>query len=150
MMLSGVQIEKLVETNEISVDPFDTANLKEVSYTFTLDERIKVLKSVPFIDARHDAEFEELIISVDGYLLPPGAFIISFTREHVKLNSKYACLLSNRSSLAQMGLNITLNSTFAEPNTDGKFALEIHNAGSNPIKLFAGMAITKGIFFEVG
>jgi len=149
MIFSGVRIEKLVEAKEISIDPFNTANLRDASYTFTLDERMKILKNVPFLDARHDPEFDEFRISADGYVIQPDAFVVGFTREHVTLNGKYACLLSNRSSLAQMGLNTILDSTLAEPSTDGNFALEIYNAGSNPIKLFSGMAIVKGIFFEV-
>ena len=149
MIFSGVQIKGLIESGEISIRPFDQRNLKEASYTFTLGKKIKTLKPAPFIDSRYDAEFDELDIPEEGYLLEPNAFVVGFTNEHIELNGKYVCILSNRSSLAQMGLNITLNSILAEPSTDGKFALEIHNVGINPIKLFFGMAIVKGIFCRV-
>ena len=58
-------------------------------------------------------------------------------------------LLSTRGSCAQVGLNVLLSDTFAEPDTDCQLALAISNSSKSPILLFENMHIVKGIFFSL-
>ncbi len=149
MILSGKDIEAAVRNGEIGIEPFDTVQLKPASYVFTLGERLwRPAPTSPqpspghgresFIDSREDVELEEIPFPADGYLLQPGGFVIGRTCERVKLNGKFMMQLDTRSSLAQMGLNVTQSSTWAEPETDNTFVLEISNQGELPVRLFPG------------
>ena len=150
MFVSGEKIKELVAAGELGITPFNPANVKSASYMFTLDNRVRVTKSEgDFLDARVDAEFSEQIIPEDGLILEPGAFAVFFTKESVNLSGKYICLLSTRSSSAQIGLDISQGSFLCEPESNQQFALEISNHNNVPIKLFPGMKITKGIFSKV-
>lgn len=146
MYFSTKSIQRLVSEKEIIIDPFDPKNLKGCSYVFTLGSRIRVLKSAESLDARMDPDFDEFEMDEKGYELRPGQFAIFFTQEKVTLNGKFICLLSTRSTIAQMGLDVSQSSFLAEPDTDNPFALEISNNGNISVRLYPGIRIVKGIF----
>lgn len=146
MFLSANKIKELVAQMEIGITPFSEANLKGASYTFTLDNRVKFLKSKPYLDSRDDPECEESTISENGYELKPGEFAIFYTKEKVNLNGKYVCILSTRATIAQMGLDVIQTSFLAEPDTNNPFALETTNNSSLPVRMYPGTKIVKGVF----
>src|SRR3989344_2863270 len=95
MMLSGDQIKKAVGLGEILIDQFDEGLLKGASYTFTLGNKLRKLKSVEYVDTSDkDHDFEEFEIGEEGYLLQPGEFVICHTKEKLKLNQNICCFLS--------------------------------------------------------
>lgn len=149
MILSSSAIKEAVQKNELGIAPFDGSNLKGASYTFTLSPKLLLPKKVELITIRSECEREEFLMSPDGYILRPGEFVLGFTAEHLALRDKYACFLGTRGSCAQAGLSVLLSSSIAEPDTDNAIILEIHNAGSSPIKLEKGMKIVKGVFMPV-
>ncbi len=149
MILSGETIRRAVDDGSIGIAPFLTENIKEASYTFTLSADIRIPRKMPMVSLESDAVADELTIDSAGFILDPNMFILGYTQEKLTLNGKFGCMLSARGSCAQIGLNVLLSSTFAEPDTDGKIILEIHNAASSPILLTPGMKIVKGIFFRV-
>jgi Deoxycytidine deaminase len=149
MILSANKLKEAILNRGIQIQPFNEAQLKEVAYTFTLNSKISILKDVGVIDGGNPAQFEQREISEDGYILKPGDFIVGYTKEKVTLNHKYVCLLSGRSTQAQMGLDITQSSFLAELDTDNTFVLEISNSGNMPIRVLPGMKIAKGVFLEV-
>lgn len=146
MFLSGTEIVKAILSNEITISHFNKENVKGASYTFTLDSKYKRLKTNKLLDCRVDPEFEESTIGEDGFELRPGSFAIFYTKEKVTLNNKFTCILSTRPTIAQMGLNVTQNSFFCEPNTDNQFALEISNNGPVAVILYPNIKIVCGIF----
>jgi deoxycytidine triphosphate deaminase len=149
MFFSDQKIQSLVQAGEISIEFFNPQNLKGASYTFTLDSKVRLLKGKNFLDSRVIAEFDEVEIAEDGYELKPNDFAVFYTKERVKLNGKYLCILSTRSTIAHMGLDVIQSSFLAEPDTDNQFSLEITNRGPFPVRLFKGVKIVKGIFCSV-
>lgn len=149
MILSGGKIREEVLDNAIGIVPFQVENLKDASYTFTLSSKIRCPQQASIVSLETDNLSDDLEIGPDGFVLDPNAFILGYTEENLKLNGKFGCFFSARGSCAQIGLNLLLSSTFAEPDTDGKITLEIHNASNSPILLRAGMKIVKGIFLRV-
>ncbi len=149
MFLSGEKILKAVKDNKITISNFKKENIKGASYVFTLDSRVKTLKSKKYIDSRVDPEFNVKDIGPDGFLLKPGSFAVFYTKESVKLNGNYVCILSTRPTMAQMGLDTNQGSIFCEPNTDNQFALEIVNNGSIPVKMYPGTRIAVGVFSKL-
>ncbi len=153
-MLTAQEIKKAVANGEIIVDPFDEANLKPASYSFTLGNKFKKLKKKEFLDSKvKEQEFEEFELGEDGYLLQPGEFIICHTAETLKLAKNIACFLAMRGAKGQMGLDALGGEIFCEPGSeggwDGKLMLEMTNKGPYPIKLFSGVTIVKAIFFRM-
>ena len=146
MILSGASIAQAVKNGDFTIEPFDSAKLKGASYTFTLAPKLLILKKGDVLTPDSTPQYQEIVMGNDGYVLEPGAFAVGFTMEKLSLNGKYVCFLSNRASCAKLGLNVLLGSDFAEPDTDNPQTLEMHNAGTNPIKLEAGMKIAKGVF----
>lgn len=150
MFLSGSSIEQAVRDGSLGIDPFDSSNLKEASYTFSLSSRILIPKEGSVLSLSPKPKYEEVPTGPSGFLLNPGSFVLGFTQEKLSLKNKYVCFLSTRGSCAQIGLNVMLGSNFAEPGTDNPQILEIHNVASSPIKLETGMKIVKGVFALVG
>jgi len=146
MFLSQKKLKKLILKHAIRIEPFISENLKLASYTFTLDDKVHILQAAGTIDPTQKIQIVEMVIPNNGFELKPGHFGLFFTREKVTLNNKYVCLLSTRSTIAQLGLDVAQSSIFAEPNTNNKFVLEIVNNGPFPIKLYPGIKIVKGIF----
>ena len=149
MFLSKMQLQKLILQRQISIEPFDIGNIKEASYTFTLHGIVKKIKQVTLLDVQVPPDFETIDISENGYILNPGDFAIFFTKEKVTLNGQYVCLLSCLSKIAQIGLNVTQGSFFAEPDTNNRFVLEVTNTGPFPVILYSGTKIIKGIFSKI-
>lgn len=143
MILSKKSIEQAIDNGDLVIEPFSIELLKDASYTFTLASKLKMLK-------QPGSELEEVSMESSGFDLLPGMFVVGFTNERIVLNGKYGCFLSNRSSCAQMGLSVLLGSDFAEPDTNGTQALEIHNVSDSIIRLIPGMKIAKGIFMPIG
>lgn len=149
MILSGQKIKQHIQKNDIGIDPFSEENLKGASYTFTLDSKLRLLEDGQTLRADVKPNYKEIFIPEEGFTLQPGQFVLGFTKEHLKLNNKFACILSARGSCAQIGLNILLGSHFAEPDTDGQLVLEISNVSGLPIVLFSNMLIVKGVFIPI-
>lgn len=122
MILSAKSIEEAMTQNLIKIEPFSRENLKEASYTFTLQDEI---------------------------VLQPGEFKIGLTKEKITLDSTVCCQLSTRGSVAQTGVDALQSSTFVEPGSDNQLKLEIKNNSSIAITLPAGLPIAKGVFLEV-
>lgn len=148
-ILSKEHIQAAIESGQLDISPFDPANLKEASYTFTLAVRLLRVKTGQTFNVGERPNYDELSIPEEGYPLQPGEFVLGYTQEILSLNGKYACMLSVRGSCAQIGLNALLSDSFAEPDTDGCLALAIHNAGQSAILLQVGMKIVKGVFLAV-
>ncbi len=149
MFYSKDQIHDLVIKGEIEITPFDPNLLKEASYTFTLDSKIRTLKNKEFLDSRIDPEFDEIEIPEQGYKLNPGELVLCNTKETINLKGKYICLVGTRSTIAQMGIDVAQSSFIVEPDTNNQLILEVTNNGSLPVVLYPGTKIIKGIFSSV-
>ncbi len=149
MILTDQAIIDAIRTARLRIAPFALEHVKGASYTFTLGSMIRVPKKMKLVTAEQKLEFDDHEITADGFILQPNSFVLGYTQEMLSLQNAYGCFLSTRGSCAQMGLNVLLSSTFAEPDTDSILALEIHNASPNPILLQPGLKIVKGIFLPV-
>jgi deoxycytidine triphosphate deaminase len=77
----------------------------------------------------------------------PGDFLLGQIKEMLSISQNLACILDARTSLARIGLNVLQGSTFIQPGQGESYeALEISNISGNPIKIYSGMKIVKGIF----
>lgn len=150
MLLSRSAIQARLDQGFIQLDPFDPAHFKEASYTFHLGDRVRTYSADQVIDLEQiEPSYEERVLPMEGYVLEPGAFVVAFLQERVRLSSDVAMLLSVRGSCAQVGLNALNSDLFVEPNSDLHLKLAMKNVSSLPIRLRPGMRIVKGLFFQV-
>ena len=149
MLLSAEHLQNLIKQKKIRIKPFNANNLKGIGYTFTLGSQVRIPTSEIPLDPRKPVRYTETLISKEGYELQPGAFALFHTKEKVTLNGKYVCMISTRSSIAQLGLDVSQSSFFAEPDTDNEFILEISNNGNLAVRLFNGTKIAKGVFMDM-
>lgn len=103
----------------------------------------------------------QVTISADGYLVTPGAFLLGWTVEKIRLpyRSRIAARVEGKSSLARLGMGVhvtapTIHAGFGYKELDPHFAgnpiqLEIWNFGPLTIRLEKGMRICQLIFEEV-
>jgi dCTP deaminase len=100
-------------------------------------------------------------MTLDGYSLSPGSFLLGWTVEKVQLpyRSRIAARVEGKSSLARLGMGVhvtapTIHAGFGYNEGNPDFAgnpiqLEIWNFGPLTIKLMTGMRICQLIFEEV-
>ncbi|HVM73735.1 MAG TPA: hypothetical protein VMU13_02570 [Candidatus Paceibacterota bacterium] len=149
MILSQGKILEALKNGALSIIPFIEGNLKEASYTFTLGNKLRKLKTAKELDSRNDPDFEEIELTSKGYLLQPQDHILGTTTEHLSLRGNFACILSTRATIAQLGLDVSQGSIYCEPDTDNPLTLEISNSSTIPVRLFPGIKIVKGIFVTI-
>ncbi len=149
MILSDLDISRFLQTGDIVIEPFTQEHIKGGSYTFTLNEVLHIPKTSGIVDANNpEVDFEKIIIGEQGFILEPGMFVLGQTAEQLSVSQKLACMLDARTTLARIGLNVLQGSTFIQPGqSQSHETLEINNISKNPIRIYAGMKIVKGIFF---
>jgi dCTP deaminase len=101
-----------------------------------------------------------LLLSSEGFILKPGAFVLGWTEERIRLPhaSRLAARVEGRSSMARLGVGIhvtapTIHSGFgetADPQYPGtRIQLEIWNCGPFHVCLEKGMKICQLLLEEV-
>ncbi len=107
--------------------------------------------------AEHGTDF---ILSSEGFILKPGAFVLGWTEEQIRLphTSRLAGRVEGRSSLARLGVGVhvtapTIHAGFGatdDPQYPGtRIRLEIWNCGPLHVCLEKGMKICQLILEEV-
>jgi dCTP deaminase len=101
-----------------------------------------------------------LTIPAEGFILAPGAFVLGYTAEQIRLphTSRLAARVEGRSSLARLGVGVhvtapTIHAGFGatdDPEYPGtRIRLEIWNCGPLHVCLQTGMKICQLILEEV-
>ena len=150
MVLSDKDIKEYQTLGKIKITHFNEENLRSGSYSLTLGNTIYKLKQVTIIDVRDvKQEYDEFKLTDEGYVIQPGEFLLSKSKEHITLSDDIVGLLSTRGSRAQIGLNVLFSSLLLEPGTNNHIALEILNASSIPIRIYPGIPMVKTIFLPL-
>lgn len=160
MLLSDVSIKELVNSKDISIDPFKQEQLQPCSYDVTLaDEIVIFVPDVRLYDPSQayayantkdlgDVGTQTIHIS-DSYVLAPGEFILASTVEKVTLPSNVAARFEGKSSLGRMGLTTHITAGFIDAGFSGNITLEMKNETSWNIVIAPGMRIGQLCFFAM-
>lgn len=91
-------------------------------------------------------------VAEDGFILKPGQFALSNTREYVNLThkGKIAARVEGRSTLARLGLVVHLTAPTIHAGFSGRIVLEMYNFGAYPLILPPGVNVCQLIFERVG
>ncbi|OGD86825.1 dCTP deaminase [Candidatus Curtissbacteria bacterium RBG_13_35_7] len=139
-----------VEKGAIGISPLDAnwhQDVDQVSIDFHLGNNLKLFKAgaYRFIDTRRglpDDAMEEVNLSEgDPFILEPGAFAITSTKELLKLPTDILGRLEGKSSLARLGILVHSTAARFDPGWNGAPVLELGNLGPKPAILYCGMPI---------
>jgi len=143
-------IEKYIKERYIQISPLEKnwkEQIDQVSIDFHLGTDIKLFRggAYRFIDTRRglpsDAMEEVNLNEGDPFILEPGAFAITSTREVLKLPRDILGRLEGKSSLARLGILVHSTAARFDPGWNGAPVLELGNLGPKPAILYAGMPI---------
>ena len=76
--------------------------------------------------------------------IPPHAFVLAETVEHVTIPRDVLCILVGKSTYARCGL--VVNCTPLEPEWYGVITLELSNTTSLPLRVYCNEGIAQGVF----
>ena len=139
MILSDRDIVKYKRLGEINIMPWDDALLQPASYDFTLGTKFRKINGDEF----------ELAGSLGKYTLMPNEFILGCTEQKIKLGSRHAASMSNKSTNGRMGLMVTCEANWIDPGFEGVLTMELKNISPVPIKLLVGVKIAQVVFYEL-
>ena len=147
MVLSGKTLKHRIGTS-IKLKPFRDKNLGGVSYDITLADEFLKLKEeeVLVIDPMKLDIVGERTMARD-FILQPNSFVLARSDEWLDLSGKIMCMVSGKSSLARLGLQVH-SAAILHPGHSGYIVLEIKNNNSVPVRLVRGMKIAQLVFFE--
>jgi len=143
-------IADYVSTNKIQINPLDDnwrENIDQVSIDFHLGNKLKLFRSgaYRFVDTRKglpDDAMEEVNLNEgDPFILEPGAFAVTSTKEFLKLPADILGRLEGKSSLARLGILVHSTAARFDPGWNGAPVLELGNLGPKPAILYCGMPI---------
>lgn len=108
--LTGNQIINEVDQNQISIKPFNKAQVNPNSYDYRLAPLLRqiipnsISSNIACIDPKNKMKFQEIHIPDSGYLLLPGAAYLGHTVE-VFGSDYFASLVTGKSSVGRIFIN---------------------------------------------
>jgi dCTP deaminase len=82
----------------------------------------------------------------DFCIIPPNSYILGVTREYFKIPRDVMVICVGKSTYARCGAIV--NVTPIEPGFEGHVVIEISNATSLPLKIYANQGIAQFMFFQ--
>jgi len=140
MILTKHRIEEEVASGEITIDPFRPDQLNPNSYNYRLGHRIAWSDS----PVEGHAGWHRSEIPPAGMVLRPGVIYLAVTEEVIGSRS-YAMTLLGRSSIARLGLFLTVTADFGHSGSVCRWTLELKVV--QPLRIYKGMLIGQVAFW---
>ena len=145
MVLTGLEIQKQISMDNITIFPFNEKQLNPNSYNLTLHNKLLVYND-HVLDMKKDNPTKEIYIPEDGYVLEPNVLYLGSTNEFVHTD-KYLSTVEGRSSTARIGLDVHKTAGFIDIGFAGHITLEFQVV--EPVKIYPNVPICQIIYHEV-
>ncbi|WP_425234892.1 dCTP deaminase [Ulvibacterium sp.] len=122
MILSGSEIAARMG-KDISIEPYDPAQLNPNSYNLRLHEELLVYDA-PVLDMKLENKVSKLTIPPTGLRLDPGKLYLGRTLEYTR-SDKLVPMLEGRSSIGRLGMFVHVTAGFGDVGFKGYWTLEI-------------------------
>lgn len=140
MILTGNQIKKEVESNKISIVPFNENNLSTNSYDLTLGNHFIKYKEKT-IDPKRENSYEALVVNDGKFLkLDAGDFYLASSREVVGSNY-FVPLIHAKSGIARLGLFVHVTADLIDIGSRGNITFQLY--ATLPCKIYVGQKLHK-------
>lgn len=152
-MLSNEDINKLLISGELKIDPYTPDSIRASGITLHLGAEL--LKPLPgkVVDVKNGIvpDYESIIVTTEKpFPLEPGMFVLGHTYQKVTVGPSIGFLIEGRSTLARVGLTIVQTAMLVYPgHRDRSVTLELANHGPNTILLYHKMKIARVALFEL-
>ena len=144
MILTGSEIQKQVKNGSITIEPFDELLLNPNSYNYRLGKTLRIVTD-ELIDPRKEADYEELQIPEEGYLLLPNKLYLGSTVEKIG-SENFVTSLIGRSSVGRLGMYLQITADLGQLGRAHCWTLEIRVV--QPLRVYAGMRIGQVSFWK--
>ncbi|WP_436280634.1 dCTP deaminase [Rhizobium leguminosarum] len=144
MILSGTEIDRMVQASSIVIEPYHKACLEPNSYGFHLGADL-IEYHGGAIDPHLELQFRRHTIGDDGFLFIPGRFYLGHTYEVIG-GIDYASELYANLSTAMCGVFIQTSAPLGHTGAVIRWTLEITVAQA--VRLYPRMRIGKVCFWE--
>ena len=132
MILSGLEILKQVQNNNIKIEPFDERYINPNSYNLRLHNELAIYTD-EILDMKKPLNTKTITIPGEGLILEPGKLYLGRTLEKTS-TTKYVPMLEGRSSVGRLGLYIHVTAGFGDIGFSGYWTLEIQCI--QPIRIY--------------
>ena len=157
MFLSASEIQDLVDSGELLIEPFVDTRLKPASYVLRLSNRWRRwFPSDEPIDLTAPVDTDKLlspIITSEEYVLSNMEFCLAATIEQLSLPPHLVGIVAPLSHVVRLGLSVGLGSFIVSPKfgatTPTSLTLELASHNPSPLKLRAGLPICHLAFIKV-
>lgn len=151
-MLTSERIKGKIQDGSLVIYPYSEGQLNPNSYDLCLTDRISYYKDGYTIDPREPGdkglitEFLPDPSEKRGFLLSPKVGFYLVTTQEVTYTPDVIPLIFAKSSMARMGIDITLNAGFGDLGYRGRWTLGLQV--TRPTYIYAGMPVVQIAFFE--
>jgi dCTP deaminase len=150
MQLTKREIQGLMETGQIRISPApDAKAFQPASVDLRLGYSFLGVQNMNPINVRHPdpSQWKRVDVPMGQFvMLAPGEFVLGSTIEHVKLGSRVAAQIADKSTLARCGIQLYMGAGFVDPGFDGTLTLEIKNNSITPVQIYPGDYVCQIIF----
>lgn len=148
MMLSDVDVLRLLDEKPDFITPFDKGKLSASSYDVSMGSVLyEIAPSSGVItlsdQAAIDANYTKIDIS-NGFLLKPGQYVLCPIVERVSLPDDVAARVLPRTRYTRLGL--LLAPQYCNPSYSGTLSLGLRNVSQNNVALVPGLSIGQLVF----
>lgn len=92
---------------------------------------------------------ERVVVTVGGFVIHPGDFVLACTWETIHVPVTHAMQLCGKSSIARMGVVPHVEAGWFDPGWQGVGTLEIANLGNRPVVLRPGLPFCQAKWFKL-
>lgn len=144
MILSGHEIRRRLGT-QITIEPFDEANLNPNSYNLTLHDELMTYEEV-VLDMRRPNRVRRLTIPPEGLVLNPDQLYLGRTVERTSTHGLVP-MIEGRSSVGRLGLFVHVTAGFGDVGFCGFWTLEMFAV--QPVRIYPGVKICQIFYHEI-
>lgn len=164
MVLSEIEILRLIDSGDIKIEPFIKDNINPASVDLTLAPACKVYtkEAIPkplqyfshndsfiedwinfenpdHLDCKIHNKTLQFNIPETGFTLLPGHLYLFSCNEKIKIPRELCAEVDGKSSIGRLGVKIHITAGFLDPGFEGSLVLEIET--TYPIKIYPNMKI---------
>lgn len=145
MILTGKEIEKEINSGNITISPFNLENLNPNSYNYSLGNSIIEIPNDVSFDSKKKYNFISQEIPKNGLILEPNRLYLCNTFEKIGSN-KYITSLIGKSSIGRLGLFLQISADLGHQGEIHNWTLELRCCKS--LRIYPEMIIGQVTFWQ--
>ena len=143
MILTGKEIIKRYELDEIDLRPFDIKNITTNSYDICLGNML-IKYTDEILDPKKDNNYIEIEIPERGLILEKGSFHLGSSFETIG-SDKFVPIIHAKSGIARLGLFVHVTADLIDIGSHGNVTFQLH--ATLPVKIYKGMKLAQVSFW---